>query len=135
MWSIYFCKLFFSILIVIAFAMGCNDTPTTDSVPDKTENNSSTNTDYAPKIDPDKKTEANPGRIPVPYISENSKRSRVSRNDNSCRFDDETYSATVEYSNPTTGYTATYDLDVLVENCQIVEIDFPKGGWLDEDHI
>jgi len=52
-----------------------------------------------------------------------------------CGFNDDTYPATVEYNNPETGHNATYDLDVVVEDCQVVEIDFPKGGWLDGDHI
>jgi major membrane immunogen (membrane-anchored lipoprotein) len=48
---------------------------------------------------------------------------------------DGTYSATVEYNNPETGYTATYTLDVEVEDGQVTQIIFPKGGWLDDDHI
>lgn len=52
-----------------------------------------------------------------------------------CKFEDGTYSATVEYYNSETEYSATYTLDVEVENGQIVQIDFPNGGWVDEDHI
>ena len=51
------------------------------------------------------------------------------------KYPDGTYSATVDYHNPETGYSATYTLDVEVQNNEIVEIDFPKGGYLDEDHI
>jgi hypothetical protein len=54
---------------------------------------------------------------------------------NGCGIDDGSYSATVDYDNPETGYTATYILDVQVENCEVTEIDFPNGGWLDNDHI
>src|SRR5579885_1936002 len=52
-----------------------------------------------------------------------------------CGLDDDTYSATVDYTNDNTGYTATYDLDVVVEDCQVVEIDFSNGGYLDDSHI
>jgi hypothetical protein len=52
-----------------------------------------------------------------------------------CGFDDDTYSATVHYNNSETGYSATYTLDVEVEDCQIVQINFPNDGYLDEDHI
>ena len=51
------------------------------------------------------------------------------------KFDDGTYSATVDYYNPETGYSQTYTLDVEVEGCEVVQIDFPNGGWLDSDHI
>ena len=54
---------------------------------------------------------------------------------NGCVVDDGTYSATVDYYNPETGYTQTYSLDVEVEACEVVQIDFPNGGWLDSDHI
>ena len=52
-----------------------------------------------------------------------------------CKFEDGTYSATVNYSNPETGYSATYTLNVEVQDCQIVQINFPNDGYLDEDHI
>lgn len=52
-----------------------------------------------------------------------------------CKFYDGTYSATVDYYNPETGYSQTYTLDVEVEDCEVVRIDFPNGGWLDSDHI
>lgn len=52
-----------------------------------------------------------------------------------CDIEDGTYAATVDYSNPETGYSQTYTLDVDVENCQVIQINFPKGGWLDDDHI
>jgi len=52
-----------------------------------------------------------------------------------CGLSDDTYTATVDYYNPQTDYSQTYTLDVEVEDCQVIQIDFPKGGWLDEDHI
>ena len=48
-------------------------------------------------------------------------------------YDDGTYDASVDYYNPKTGYSATYDLEVDVEDGEVVRINFPKGGWLDED--
>ncbi len=52
-----------------------------------------------------------------------------------CKFEDGTYSATVDYFNPATNYSATYTLDVNVQDCQVVQINFPNDGYLDEDHI
>jgi hypothetical protein len=52
-----------------------------------------------------------------------------------CKFEDGTYSATVDYYNPETGYSQTYTLDVEVEDCEVIQIDFSNGGWLDSDHI
>jgi hypothetical protein len=54
---------------------------------------------------------------------------------NGCKYEDGTHSATVEYTNTQTGYSQTYTLDVEVENCEVVQINFPRGGWLDSDHI
>jgi hypothetical protein len=53
----------------------------------------------------------------------------------SCQFEDGTYSANVDYNNPETGYSATYTLDVEVQDCQLIQINFPNDGYLDEDHI
>ena len=52
-----------------------------------------------------------------------------------CKFEDGTYSATVDYFNPETGYSQTYTLDVEVEGGEVVQIYLPNGGWLDSDHI
>jgi hypothetical protein len=52
-----------------------------------------------------------------------------------CGFDDGAYSATVNYNNSETGYSATYTLDVDVEDCQVIQINFPNDGYLDQDHI
>ena len=49
--------------------------------------------------------------------------------------EDGTHSATVYYNNPQTGYSATYTLDVEVEDGQVIQIDFPNGGYIDSDHI
>ncbi len=57
------------------------------------------------------------------------------KNTSECKFEDGTYSATVDYNNSETGYSATYTLDVDVQGCQVVQINFPNDGYLDEDHI
>lgn len=58
-----------------------------------------------------------------------------SNSDNNCEISDGEHSSTVDYTNPTTGYNATYDLEVDVEDCEVTVIYFPKGGWLDNSHI
>jgi hypothetical protein len=57
------------------------------------------------------------------------------RDSNGCAFDDGTHSATIGYYNPSTNYSATYTLDVEVDNCQIIQIDFNNGGYLGPHHI
>ena len=59
----------------------------------------------------------------------------LEENNSGCKFDDGNYSATVDYNNSETGYSATYTLDVEVQDCQVVQINFPNDGYLDEDHI
>jgi hypothetical protein len=66
------------------------------------------------------------------YVESNEENNEYS---NGCKFEDGTYSATIDYYNPETGYSATYTLDVEVQDCQIVQINFPNNGYLDEDHI
>lgn len=51
------------------------------------------------------------------------------------KFEDGTYSAMVDYYNPKTGYSATYTLDVEIEDNQVTVIYFPNDGYLDDDHI
>ena len=65
----------------------------------------------------------------------NSESVNISDNDNGCKYEDGSYSATVDYNNPETGYSQTYTLDVEVQDCQVVQINFPNDGYLDEDHI
>ena len=52
-----------------------------------------------------------------------------------CTFKNGVHDATVNYSNSKTYYYATYTLSVDVQNCKVDVIYFPKGGWLDSDHI
>lgn len=61
--------------------------------------------------------------------------SRENSDNDGCKFENGTHSATVDYFNPETGYSKTYTLDVEVQDCEVVQINFPKGGWLDNDHI
>lgn len=56
-------------------------------------------------------------------------------NYNSCNYDDGVYSATVDYYNPETEFSSTYTLDVEVANCEVIQINFPNDGYLDEDNI
>ena len=51
------------------------------------------------------------------------------------KFPDDTYCAEVEYYNPKTGTRSSYTLTVEVESNEVVEINFPNGGWLDNDHF
>lgn len=51
------------------------------------------------------------------------------------RFEDGTYLATVDYYNPVTAYSATYTLEVEVESNQVTVIYFLNDGYLDDDHI
>ena len=50
-------------------------------------------------------------------------------------IEDGTYSTTVDYYNPDTGYSNTYTLNVEVEDNQVVQIVFPNDGYLDDTHI
>lgn len=68
-------------------------------------------------------------------ISEENENTESNSSSSSCNLDDGSYSATIDYNNPTTGYSATYILDVDVEDCQVVQINFLNDGYLDEDHI
>lgn len=50
-------------------------------------------------------------------------------------IEDGTYSADVDYYNPDTGYSATYTLDVEVQDGCVTTIYFPNDGYLDGSHI
>lgn len=50
-------------------------------------------------------------------------------------YPDGTWCADVEYYNPNTGTRHTYDLNVEVENGELIQINWPNGGWLDETHF
>ncbi|MEX6691025.1 hypothetical protein QTN47_26185 [Danxiaibacter flavus] len=50
-------------------------------------------------------------------------------------YADGIWCADVEYYNPNTGTRHTYELNVEVENGQLIRINWPNGGWLDESHF
>lgn len=50
-------------------------------------------------------------------------------------IEDGTYCADVDYYNPDTGYSATYTLDVEVQDGCVTTIFFPDDGYLDDSHI
>ncbi|MEY2702975.1 MAG: hypothetical protein RLY43_1613 [Bacteroidota bacterium] len=56
-------------------------------------------------------------------------------NYNDCNYEDGVYTATVNYYNPETDYSSTYTLDVEVANCEVIQINFPNDGYLDESSI
>lgn len=72
---------------------------------------------------------ANGGEYPIDNFSEDENSSEEKKHE------DGTHTATVDYYNPETGERSTYTLDVEVEDGEVVKINFPKGGWLDESHI
>ncbi len=50
-------------------------------------------------------------------------------------YSDGEWCADVEYYNPNTGTRHTYTLDVEVDGGELIRIDWPNGGWLDESHF
>lgn len=103
---------FFLSLSIIFLLFSCNSESEKQN-----QNNSSSKIDYestSPNSDEEVKSE---------------------ENSLDCKFEDNTYSATVDYNNSNTGYSSTYTLDVEVQDCQVIQINFPNDGYLDEDHI
>ena len=49
-------------------------------------------------------------------------------------YPDGVYCAEVEYYNPNTGTNSAYTLTVEIEDNQLIKINFPNGGWLDDDY-
>ncbi|NEU09783.1 hypothetical protein GZH53_15760 [Flavihumibacter sp. R14] len=50
-------------------------------------------------------------------------------------YSDNEYCATIDYYNPSTGTRSTYTLTVLVEDGEVIQINWPNGGWLDDSHF
>ncbi len=94
---------------------------------DNNNNESSTNSYSTEQENSEEETSYNSNE------SENDENSEETISD--CKFEDGNYSATVDYNNSETGYSATYTLDVEVQDCQVIQINFPNDGYLDEDHI
>ena len=101
----------------------------------KSTDNTSTNEKNISNDGEEKETYKNSSNLTTVSDGENEEDKNNFSNNSGCKFTDGTYSATVDYNNPETGYSNTYTLEVEVEGCQVVKIYFPKGGWLDEDHI
>jgi hypothetical protein len=72
---------------------------------------------------------------PYESDSENNLEEEYEEIENENLFEDGTHYATVEYYNPETDYSNTYDLEVEVEDNQVTVIYFPNDGYLDDDHI
>lgn len=51
------------------------------------------------------------------------------------KYEDGTYCADVSYYNSNTGTSNSYSLNVEVENNELVRIQWPNGGWLDDSHF
>lgn len=50
-------------------------------------------------------------------------------------YPDGTYCAEIDYYYSETGTSSTYTLLVEIENNELVEIQWPNGGWLDNSHF
>lgn len=56
-------------------------------------------------------------------------------NSKTCKLQDGLHKARVFYYNKKTNYSNTYDLEIEVKNCQVSQINFENGGYLDKNHI
>ena len=111
-------KLLFILLIIFTSCKNSSNSETNSEDENSTEyvNDENTNTEFADDEREDDESE--------------SEDENLSETKN---YEDGTYDASVDYYNPKTGYSATYDLEVDVEDGEVVRINFPKGGWLDDD--
>lgn len=115
--------LFIYLLTLFSLIYSCS------SKSENSQGSNNSNTPYSSSSDNDNYEEGSY------QDSESNDSEETSENSSDCKFEDGTYSATVDYNNPETGYSATYTLDVEVQDCQVVQINFPNDGYLDEDHI
>ncbi len=69
--------------------------------------------------------------------SEESNHSSYSEGDEETEdpYPDGTYCADVEYYNPNSGTNSDYTLKVEVENNEVIQINWPNEGWMDNDHF
>ncbi len=120
---------FLTLLVLIAtifLGVGCNNSN------DKTSEQKNENAETVNSTNKGDRNENNTNE----NADVNEENTSENNSDNGgCHIDDGTYSATVDYNNPETGYSATYSLDVEVQNCQVIQINFPNDGYLDDDHI
>ena len=77
------------------------------------------------------KNNSSAGKISTPKTAHNKEDSA----EMVCSIEDGIHAAAVDYYNPETGYSKTYTLDVEVQNCEVIQINFPNGGCLDNDHL
>jgi hypothetical protein len=111
-------RILVPVLILTCLAIGCREPPT----------NTSTVQQDSVRHEPNISTETSSGfEIRVDQ--------KEDIDEAGCNYKDGIHSATVDYYNPKTRHTATYKLKVHVHDCKVVRINFPNGGWLDEDHI
>jgi len=116
-----------TLIFIVIYLSSCNS---------KTTNNEETNSTSESNEKADIETEeTNDYQTNTSTSSIEETSDETTTNSSGCKFEDGTYSATVDYSNSETGYSATYTLDVEVQDCQIVQINFPNDGYLDVDHI
>ena len=50
-------------------------------------------------------------------------------------YSDGIYCAEVNYYNPNTGNSSSYTLTVEIQNNELTQINWPNGGWMDNDHF
>ena len=125
-----------SVIIVITALLllySCSSKPGNENS-ENSNSNTSNNRDYSNEdnssVDETDIEESNSSES-----NENNQSNEDLNNTSECGFNDDTYSASVDYFNPNTGHSATYTLDVEVQDCQVVQISFPNGGFLDNSHI
>lgn len=119
-------KLKLSLLLILSLLLFSCSSKTKNDSENNDESNSLVNT-YDGEVDNED--------VPTEYIEDETNIETNTLSSSGCNLDDGTYSATVGYNNLETGYSATYTLDVDVEDCQVVQINFPNDGYLDLDHI
>ena len=116
-------KITISYLVIVLFLItSCNSKSSKNNSDESLKNSYSTEQESSEE-------ETSYGTDEIENVEE------LEENNSGCKFEDGNYSATVDYNNPETGYSATYTLDVEVQDCQVVQINFPNDGYLDEDHI
>jgi len=121
----------FRLLILFLFTVSCNSSHSNDSESAPAAAPFQSQPVYNPPVYNPPAYTPHPRNDVPNYTTHRS----YSRSGGDCGIADGTYRSDVDYYNPKTRYTASYTLDVVVSDCEVVEIDFPKGGWLDSDHI
>jgi hypothetical protein len=118
----------FLFVLIASFILSCGSGSTNEENETATETQNSENNTYN-SFDSDNSTSEND--VDTELDIEDSEEEDLF----GCKYPDGTYSADVDYYNPETGHSASYSLTVEVQDCQVVQINFPNGGWVDSDHI